>query len=94
MDNASAIAAAVKGYSGQMDSARIVNLFHLVRLKLNCDVTLLYVPSESNIADWPTRAKLRDVIARTGARPVHMVVPRLRQLSGPWATVFHDVMDG
>ena len=49
------------------------NLFHLTRLSLACDVTiLLYVPSESNIADWPTRGKLRDVIAQTGATSCYM----------------------
>ena len=92
VDNTSAIAATIGGYSGQRDSARIVNLFHLLRLKLQCDVTYLYVPSESNIADWPTRAKLRDVIANTGARAVAMTIPRLSMLSGPWTSVYREMI--
>ena len=54
VDNTSAIAATVSGYNRPArlgHSARIVNLFHLTRLSLACDVTILYVPSESNIAD-------------------------------------------
>ena len=91
VDNTSAIAATVSGYTGQHDSARIVNLFHLTRLSLACDVTILYVPSESNIADWPTRGKLRDVIARVGATSCYMSLPTLRLLSAPWAEVYKEV---
>ena len=91
VDNTSAIAATVSGYTGQHDSARIVNLFHLTRLSLACDVTILYVPSESNIADWPTRGKLRDVIARTGATSCYMSLPSLRLLSAPWAEVYKEI---
>ena len=68
------------------------NLFHLTRLSLACDVTiLLYVPSESNIADWPTRGKLRDVIAQTGATSCYMSLPSLRLLSAPWAEVYREI---
>ena len=82
----SALAAAIKGYSGQMDSVRIVNLFHIVRLRLGCNVWFYYVPSESNISDWPSRGRLRDVLRNReiGAREVRMQLPALRLLTGPW----------
>ena len=54
-------------------------------------MTILYVPSESNIADWPTRGKLRDVIARVGATSCYMSLPTLRLLSAPWAEVYKEV---
>ena len=67
------------------------HLVQLTRLRLACDVTILYVPSESNIADWPTRGKLRDVIARVGATSCYMSLPTLRLLSAPWAEVYKEV---
>ena len=93
IDNESALAAAIKGYSGQLDSVRIVNLFHIVRLRLGCNVWFYYVPSESNISDWPSRGRLRDVLsnAEIGARAVRMQLPALRLLTGPWRDVFDDV---
>jgi hypothetical protein len=56
IDNAGAIGAILKGYSGKADCARIVNMFHFAVAKSG--ITSLwtdYVPSESNPADVPSR---------------------------------------
>ena len=87
VDNESAIAASIKGYSGQLDSSR---LYQLVRMRLQCNVWLYYVPSESNISDWPSRGRLRDVVA-IGARAISMRIPRLSDLMRPWAEVYRDL---
>ena len=56
IDNAGAVGAILKGYSGKADCARIVNMFHFAVAKSG--ITSLwtdYVPSESNPADEPSR---------------------------------------
>ena len=61
VDNESALCASVSGYSNQGDSSRLVNMLHVVRLHLRCSIWFLYVPSESNMSDWPSRGKIRDM---------------------------------
>ena len=90
VDNESALCASVSGYSSQGDSSRLVNMLHVVRLHLHCSIWFLHVPSESNMSDWPSRGRIRDVIAR-GARAVRMVIPSLRLLTAPWSTVFAEL---
>ena len=72
VDNESALCASISGYSSQGDSSRLVNMLHVVRLHLRCNIWFLYVPSESNMSDWPSRGRIRDVLA-LGARAVRMV---------------------
>ena len=56
IDNAGAIGALVKGYSGVPDCAKIVNCFHFAIAKLGIQSLWIdYVPSESNPADVPSR---------------------------------------
>ena len=65
-------------------------MLHVVRLRLRCSIWFLYVPSESNMSDWPSRGRIRDVLA-LGARAVRMVIPSLRLLTAPWASVFAEL---
>ena len=56
VDNSGAVGGLVKGYSGVPDCARIINMFHFAVARLG--VTSLwidYVPTESNVADGPSR---------------------------------------
>ena len=86
IDNTSALASLIHGYSGKPDSARLVNLYHLVQMRLRSLPWLRYVPSELNIADWPSRIKISlDRLKDMGAIEVPMVLPTLSQLTGPWA---------
>ena len=55
IDNTSAIAALVKGYSGSPDSVRILHAFAAFSLGLDTSSWFLWVPSKANIADLPSR---------------------------------------
>ena len=85
IDNTSALASLIHGYSGKPDSARLVNLYHLVQMRLSSLPWLRYVPSELNIADWPSRLDISlDRLRQLGSIEVPMVLPTLTQLTGPW----------
>jgi len=58
IDNTSAIAALVKGYSKKMDSGMIVNATHAALLGLGAEVYFDYVRSKRNVADWPSRGEV------------------------------------
>lgn len=55
IDNTSALAALIKGYSRAPDSARIVHAFHAFNVGLRASCWLEYVASKANIADMPSR---------------------------------------
>lgn len=71
----------------QRDSGRLINVLHLFRLRVQCNIWFLYLRSESNISDWPSRGRIRDVTAQR-AREVRMVIPSLRLLTAPWEVLF------
>ena len=90
VDNSGALGALVKGYSGVPDIARIVNMFHFTIAQLGAEsIWIDYVPSESNIADIPSRfhsmnaAERAAEVSRLGTA-VHMVVPELADDQGRW----------
>ena len=58
IDNTSAIAAMVKGYSARPDSARLVHAWHALNTDLRARVWFEYVPTDANIADAPSRLPL------------------------------------
>lgn len=90
IDNAGAIGALVKGYSGVPDCARLVNMFHFAISRLGAaSLWIDYVPSESNQADIPSRFHEMDVASRRAASGqlgtlVPMVVPELSDRHGKW----------
>ena len=57
IDNTSALAALIKGYSRVPDSAQIVHAYHSLVLGLKCKVWLEYVNTKANIADEPSRGE-------------------------------------
>jgi len=90
IDNAGAIGALLKGYSGVPDCARIVNTFHFAIAKLNmASLWIDYVPSESNPADVPSRRhemgenEYAKAMATFGS-PMHLVLPRCANEKGEW----------
>ena len=82
IDNTSAKAALVHGYSGVPDSARLVHAFHAQNLGLQARVWLEWVPSKANPSDEPSRVDLSgvvwDVCGSIRSRPVPVVFPRSR----------------
>ena len=55
IDNTSAIAGLVKGYSRAIHSGRTVNAFHALNAGLRADTFVEYVRTKANIADLPSR---------------------------------------
>ena len=73
IDNTSACAALVKGYSRAIDSGLIVNAFHAFNLGLRADVFFEYVRSKANPADLPSRGaheELGSLLVRVHAAAV------------------------
>lgn len=68
IDNASALAAIVKGYSSSEDSARVVHSFWALVSGLSSDVWMVYVRSEANVADMPSRGDFSYVTSELGSR--------------------------
>ena len=87
-DNAGVVGIVTKGYSGKPECARIVNLLHFMLAQLQItSVWTDYVPTESNIADIPTRLHLNDYTdeeLELLGRKVEMVIPTLVDASGRW----------
>jgi hypothetical protein len=90
IDNAGAVGALIKGYSGVPDCARLVNMFHFAISRLGAaSLWIDYVPSESNPADVPSRFHEMRVEERRVASAqlgdwVRMVVPELSDGRGSW----------
>ena len=61
IDNTSAIAALVKGYSSAVDSGLIVNAFHAYNVGLVAEPYFEYVRSAANVSDLPSRGKIMSV---------------------------------
>ena len=55
IDNTSAIAALIKGYSRAVDSVRIIHAFYAFNLGLSTSAWFEYVATDANIADLPSR---------------------------------------
>ena len=90
IDNAGAVGALIKGYSGKPDCARIVNMFHFAFARLGAtSLWIDYVNTESNIADIPSRfhemsaADIAAEAAELGKR-VRAVIPRFSDDNGSW----------
>ena len=62
IDNTSAIAGLVKGYSSAPDSGLIVNAFHAYNLGLGAEAFFEYVRSEANVADAPSRGMIDEMV--------------------------------
>jgi hypothetical protein len=58
IDNSSAVAALVKGYSSAIDSALIVQAVHATLAGLGADVWFEYVRTNANVSDEPSRVDL------------------------------------
>ena len=55
IDNVGAYSGLGKGYSPDMDSARMISVFHTMSAALRSNVWFEYVPSKANISDLPSR---------------------------------------
>ena len=62
-DNQGACAAIVKGYSAEIDGAKIVNAWHAFNSYLRADVFFEFVRSAANPADLPSRMGMGELWA-------------------------------
>ena len=94
VDNSPAIGCLLKGYSGKPDCAKIANMFHFVFARLGAaSLWIDYVPSESNIADIPSRAPDGMLHEELSSNPelalllgleVPMRIPQFADDNGDW----------
>ena len=83
----SALAAAVRGYAGPVDSRRIVHALHVTLLQLRTSVWFVYVRSKANVSDEPSReVRLAGARMRIGGRarsaPRELLLPE----EGAWSS--------
>ena len=87
IDNTSALAALMKGYSGVTDSARLVHIFHAWNFSAHARVWWEYVPTKANPSDLPSRQDLSqevwEVAPGVTSTPVSAVLPPLDRWSDP-----------
>ena len=76
IDNTSALASLIKGYSRVPDSAQIVHAFHSLALGLKCKVWIEYVNTKANIADEPSREEFK-LLESLGSTAKAIVFPEL-----------------
>ena len=76
IDNTSALASLIKGYSSVPDSAQIVHAFHSLNLGLKCKVWFEYVNTKANIADLPSRKEF-ELLHELGSTNKDIVFPTL-----------------
>jgi hypothetical protein len=58
VDNSGAVACLVKDYSADYDSSALVHSFWALAVALDIDTWFVFVNSEANLADWPSRGLL------------------------------------
>jgi len=84
VDNTSAIAGMVKGYSKQSDTGRILNAFQVRLSSVFCSPWVAYVPSEQNIADAPSRGDF-SVLEELGSEKIDLKLPAFDTWHAPLA---------
>ena len=93
IDNTSALASLIKGYSSKPDSAQIVHAFHSFNLGLKCKVWFEYVNTKANIADEPSRKEF-GLLNELGSKPKPIVLPELAAFDDDAAIWMHSAMPG
>ena len=90
IDNSGAIGCLIKGYSGKADCAKLVNAFHfVVATRGLASLYIDYVPTDSNIADVPSRWHEMSATEREEWTPrlgqlVEPKLPNVADAHGQW----------
>ena len=93
IDNTSAISCLLHGYSGKLDSALLVNAFHLFNAGLRVRVHFEYVESKANVADLPSRQEFTYLLLSLAARRVPTFIHPAGTWSGPLKRFLLDALD-
>ena len=84
MDNSSAVAALVKGYSSKPDSAKILHAFWALVAGIGALPWFYYVRSEANVGDFPSRDKeIEYLVGELSANKIQFIMPPFDM----WASV-------
>ena len=75
IDNSSAVAALVKGYSSKPDSARIVHALWALMAGISCSPWFSYVRTKANVADFPSRDDVTYVRDILGGKETEFKMP-------------------
>ena len=89
IDNVGAYSGLTKGYSRDVDSGRMISVFHTMNAALGANVWFEYVPSKANIADLPSRGDFE--LLRSNdlkAEWFDLVWPPLSAWSGEYGRLF------
>ncbi len=79
MDNTSAVAGLIKGYSSKSDTGRVLNALQFLLAGLSCVPWFAYVPSGQNVADAPSRGEFQE-LQEVGSELLVMKLPEF----GSW----------
>lgn len=89
IDNTGALVGLAKGYSRDVDSARLISVFHTMNAAVRANVWFEYVPSAANIADLPSRDDLELLHSeRFKAEPFPIVWPDVGAWEGKLVELF------
>ena len=89
IDNTGAIFGIAKGYSADLDSARLISVFHTLNAALGANVWFEYVASAANIADLPSRGELDLLLSpQYGARRFDVSWPPTEAWEGDLTALF------
>jgi hypothetical protein len=92
IDNTSAISCLLHGYSGKLDSALLVNAFHLFNAGLRVRVHFEYVESKANVADLPSRQEFTYLLLSLAARRVPTFIHPAGTWGGPLRRFLLDAL--
>ena len=88
IDNTGALVGIAKGYSRDLDSSRLVHVFHSIAAACQTNAWFEYVPSAANIADLPSRDEL-SLLKEKGSEPFQaslreLIANRMRHVWLRW----------
>ena len=90
IDNTGALVGIAKGYSKDVDSARLINVFHTIAAAIMVNAWFEYVPSAANIADLPSRMDM-ELLTQLGSVPFKIVWPDPSEWHGGLEDLFERI---
>jgi hypothetical protein len=87
IDNTGALFGLQKGYSGDLDSARLIHVFHAAVAAMGVNPWLEFVPSGANIADLPSRGEF-SLLQELGSEKFDVKWPLV---GAEWLAAFEEV---
>ena len=94
IDNTSAISCLLHGYSGKLDSALLVNAFHLFGAGLRVRIHFEYVESKANVADLPSRQEFTYLLLSLAAKRVPTIILPADSWTRPLRHFLFDALPG